>query len=109
MNTVVGLFLAIVGLFLIWLWSSGRAQAVWQDLWQGSASSGFTAGGGGGFNGAGASGSWGNIGGAIGAGVDPLLVGQTPIIGGGAIGAGVDPLGLAGGSSAVGVGAGAGF
>lgn len=106
MNTVVGLFLAVVGLFLIWLWSTGRAQVIFQDLWNGAADSGFTAGGGGGFTGAGASGSWGNIGSAIGAGVDPLLVGQTPVGLGGAVGAGADPLGFAATSGAVGVGAG---
>jgi hypothetical protein len=40
-KTIFGLFVAVVGLFLVWLWSTGRAALVWQDLWTGSNQSSF--------------------------------------------------------------------
>lgn len=43
MRSVFGLLVALTGLFIVWLWATGRAQAMWQAVSTGSVSSGAAA------------------------------------------------------------------
>lgn len=40
MRSVFGLLVALTGLFIVWLWATGRASATWQAIVSGNASSG---------------------------------------------------------------------
>jgi len=37
MRSVFGLLVALTGLFIVWLWATGRANAIWQSLVSGTA------------------------------------------------------------------------